>query len=470
MSFSKQLLSGAIYTAIAKYSSLVISLLITAVLARILSPEDFGTVAIATILIQFFSTVTTVGISPAIVQNKGLSEEELGSIYSFTIFLSFIFTGVFCAISPIIAYVYEKAELKIICCLLSLNILFSFVNIVPNALLLKEKLFGFIAIRTLLVQAIIGILAIISAFKGAGIYSLLINPVVGSLLIYIVTINSRYVKLKVHFHIQWSAVRKIARYSFYQALFNISYILYRNIDKLIIGHINGMQTLGYYEKSYRLMMLPLENVSNVIGPVLHPLLSDIQNKPEEIINKYLKIQKLLSYVGFPLTVFCFFSAEDLIMLLFGDQWEPSVYIFKILSLSVGIQVVQSSIGPIYQSLNETKSLFIASFISLFIVLVAIMIGLHLGSIKYVAIAIVIAFHFIYLIYHVILCVIRKNIHLLRFVTVLIPAILFSLGLTVIMIVSRHYFTFENHILSLIYNTSLIVLSLFITLGRILKPK
>lgn len=470
MSFSKQLLSGAIYTAIAKYSSLAISLLITAVLARILSPEDFGIVAIATIIIQFFSTVTTVGISPAIVQHKDLSKEELDNIYSFTILLAVIFTCVFCIISPIISYTYKKEELKIICCLLSLNIFFSFVNIVPNALLLKEKLFRFIAIRTLLVQVIIGILAIISALKGAGIYSLLMNPIVGSILIYIITIQSKYIKLKLHFHIQWSAVRKIARYSIYQALFNMSYLLYRNIDKLIIGHINGMQILGYYEKSYRLMMLPLENVSNVIGPVLHPLLSDIQNKPEEIINKYLKIQRLLSYVGFPLTVFCFFSAEDLIIILFGTQWEPSVSIFKILSLSVGIQVVQSSIGPIYQSLNETKRLFVASFISLVIVIAAIMTGFYFGGIKYVAMAIVFAFYAIYLIYHILLCYAKKYVYLRNFISVLIPAILLSLGLAVIISVSRHYIAFENHFLSLIYNIVLIALFLIVAFTKILKHK
>ena len=402
MSFSSQLLLGTIYTAIAKYSSLTISLLITVFLARIISPEDFGTVAIASIVIMFFSTITTMGISPAIVQDKELSSYDINSIYSFTLLLSVIFALLFCAISPIIAFVYSDNQLMIVCCLLSLSVLFSFANIVPNALLLKQKIFKFIAIRTLIVQVIVGIFAIIAALKGAGLYALLINPVIGSMLIYYISIKNEYVELQMTTHIVWSSVKKIARFSIYQMMFNVLYLLYRNIDKLIIGGTYGMTSLGYYEKSYRFMMLPLENISGVIGPVLHPLLSDLQKDPQSIMRKYLKIQRVASFIGFPLSVLCYFSAEDLIILIFGEQWYPSVPIFRILALSVGIQVAQSSIGPVLQALGNPRKLFFASFFSFIVVLMSILIGLYFGGIELVALMLVVAFHMVYIIYHLFL--------------------------------------------------------------------
>lgn len=144
-------------------------------------------------------------------------------------------------------------------------------------------------------------------------------------------------------------------------LFNIVNLVYRNIDKLLIGKCFGMVELGYYEKSYRLMMLPLENVSNVITPVLHPILSEYQNDVPFIYSKYKTLVSFLAWIGFPLSAFLYYSSSEIILLLFGEQWEASIPVFQILSLSVGLQLVQSAIGSIYQVTNQVKKMFVVSF-------------------------------------------------------------------------------------------------------------
>ena len=90
-----QLISGVLYTAIAKYSGLIISLIVTAILARLLTPDDFGIVAIATVFINFFELFTTIGFSSAIIQNKDLTEKDLSNIYSFTIWMGFVLSLLF---------------------------------------------------------------------------------------------------------------------------------------------------------------------------------------------------------------------------------------------------------------------------------------------------------------------------------------------------------------------------------------
>ena len=176
-SIRKEFFSGVFYTAIAKYSGIIISIVVTAILARIISPESFGVVAIATIFINFFSTLTTVGISPAIVQNKSIDDHEIKSINAFTFLLAAIITLLYIVAIPIVVNFYDSSDLKWIMLLLSFNVFFSIAATVPNALLLKDKDFKFISIRTFADQLFLGDIFVIAELSGFGIYVLLINTV-----------------------------------------------------------------------------------------------------------------------------------------------------------------------------------------------------------------------------------------------------------------------------------------------------
>ena len=180
-----QLTSGVFYIAIAKYAGIVISLAVSGVLARLLSPSDFGIVAVATVIITFFSIFSDLGIAPAIIQYKKLTGEELNGIFSFTIWSGLAASLLFFGSSWLIASYYDSPQLVRICQFLSVNLLFAAMNIVPNALLYKQKRFRFIAMRNLCVQGSVGTIAVIAALSGAGIYALLINPIVSLSLIHI---------------------------------------------------------------------------------------------------------------------------------------------------------------------------------------------------------------------------------------------------------------------------------------------
>lgn len=393
-----ELISGVVYSAIAKYSNIIISIIVTMILSRLLKPELFGTVAIATIFISFFSTLTTVGISPAIVQNKTITHNELQSINSFTFLLALAFSLCYILCIPLITRFYENHNsLSNILYLLSINIFFSIASIVPNALFLKNKQFKFIGIRTLFIQLIMGIIAIVGAFKGLGIYSLLINPILGSICLFIINFYIYPIKFQ---PITKSSLDKILSFSTYQMLFNITYLAYRNIDKIFIGRIYNMSILGYYEKSYRLMMLPLENISGVISPVLHPILSEYQNDYNYIWNSYLKILTALAEIGFLLTVIIYFASDSLITIMYGSQWEQSIPIFKILSLSIGIQIIQSPIGAIFQSINKVKGLLFSSLWMLFFIICSIITSYYFNHIEYLTRGIVISFILGFIIYQI----------------------------------------------------------------------
>lgn len=357
----KELISGISYTAISKYSGIIISLIISGILARLLAPEDFGIVAVATVIITFFGIFSDLGISSAIVQNKELQKENLSDLFSFTIWLGLGLSLLFLALSPLIAVYYQSDSLLPICQLLSLNLFFNTINIVPNALLYKNKEFKFLAKRNLMVQFIVGLLAVIAALSGAGLYALVINPILSSFILFI--ISYRRNPQPIRFVSGIDTLRLIFSYSIYQFLFNLINYFSRNLDKLLIGKYMGMYPLGYYEKSYRLMMLPIQNITFVITPVLHPILSDFQNDLRYLASAYERIIRTLAFIGFPLSVFLFFTAKEITLLIFGNQWLPSVPIFQILALSAGFQIILSSSGAIFQAANDTKSLFICGLFS-----------------------------------------------------------------------------------------------------------
>lgn len=381
-SVKKELVSGVMYTGAAKYAGIAVALGVTAVLARMLPPEDFGPIAVATVIITFFNVFSDWGIGPAVIQNRQLTKQDLGGIFSFTMWAGITAAGIFFGCSWFIAGFYETDVLRPICQLLSLNLLFASLNIVPNALLFKEKRFRFIAVRNLCVQGIAGIAAIAAAFSGAGIYALTINPIVSSAAMLV--INLRENPLVPELIPSRRAIGKIFSFSAYQFAFNFINFFSRNADKLLIGKYM-MPLLGYYEKSYRLMMLPLQNITNVVSPVMHPIFSEYQNDLAKLSSSYLKVVRFLAFVGFPLSVFLWFSAHEIVLTVFGGQWEPSVPVFRILTTTVGMQVVLSTSGSVFQAAGQTKMLFISGLLSAVLNVGAICVGIFAyGSLEAVA--------------------------------------------------------------------------------------
>ncbi len=386
----QQLFSGVFYTAIANYSGIIISLVVAGILARLLSPDDFGIVAIATVIISFFAIFTDMGLSPAIIQNKALTQDDLTNIYSFTFWTGIAVALLFFIASwPISAY-YDSPILRTLCQLLSINLFFASVNIVPGALFYKNKEFKFIAIRSFVIQITAGTGAIIAALSGAGLYALLITPIVSSILIYIISFHRYPQHLRMTLGL--SSIRKIFSYSVYQFLFNVICYFSRNLDKLLIGKHMGMSDLGYYEKSYRLMMLPLQNITQVITPVMHPIFSDFQDDKGKLATSYERILRFLAFIGLPLSVLLFFTAEEVTLIIFGNQWLPSVAVFRILALSVGIQIILSSSGSIFQAAGDTRSLFICGLFSSTLNVAGIVLGIfYFGTLTAIAGCIVTTF-------------------------------------------------------------------------------
>lgn len=386
---------AALINAVGKYLKIFLSLVVNAILARILSPNDYGIVAVITVFSTFFTTFSDMGFGAAIIQNKELTKEDIDNIYSFTVYISFLLMIIFCICTVPISLFYNDSVYIPLGMILSVSLLFNAMNMVPNGILNRDKKFVSIAIRTVVVYVGASIIAVILAFLGFSYYALAVQAVLTSLFQFLWNIFTTRPKFK--FKFSMLSIKKVLNYSGFQFAFNIVNYFSRNLDNLLTGKFLGHEELGYYNKSYSLMLYPVNNLTGVISPVLHPILSDYQNKLDIIYQKYMKIVKMLMCIGIFIAPFCYLAAPEIIAILYGDNWDESIVCFQYLAIAIIPQMINSSAGAIFQAIGNTKLLFINSCINTGITITAILIGVLVGKniqILSICVAISYIFHFI----------------------------------------------------------------------------
>lgn len=360
-SIKKEFTKGVFWIAVAKYSGIVIQLLISAILARKIAPSDFGTIAVAMVVMYFLDILADIGIGPAVVQYKQLTKHHLNSLFTLTAYLGVFLMAVLYLLSGVIADYYADIMLERVCQILSLAILFHSLNVVPNALMRKDQRFQTIAYRTLFFRILSGGIAVWGAFHGWGIYALLVSPILTA--IGVLCVNYYHYPLQFVLRMNNEAIKMVASFSVFQFAFSFCNYFSRNLDKLIIGKFFSMTQLGYYDKSYHLMMLPIQNVAYVIDPVLHPVLSSLQDNKSELKLKNQKLAVLISNISFPIGLMLFFCAGELIKIVYGSRWDAAIPVFRILALSLPLQMILSTNVPFFQAAGKTNHLFVSGMLN-----------------------------------------------------------------------------------------------------------
>ena len=437
---------AALINGIGKYSKIAFSILVGAILARILSPEDYGIVAVITVFSTFFTTFSDMGFGSAIIQNKQLTQDDIDNIFSFTVYISIGLMLVFGICSFPIASFYGNSVYVPLGQLLSIALLFNALNMVPNGILNRDKKFVSIALRTVVVYISASIIAIILALFGFRYYALVVQSILTAFFQFVWNYATTRPKFRWKFRLQ--SIRKVLNYSAYQFAFNLVNYFSRNLDNLLTGKLMGSAELGYYNKAYTLMLYPVNNLTGVVSPVLHPILSEYQEKKQIIYMKYLKIVKLLACIGIYVAPVCYLGSEEIISILYGNNWSQSVVCFQLLSIAILPQMINSSAGSIFQALGNTRLLFANSCINTIITVFAILCGVFIGgNIETLSACVAIAyvFHFCTAFYMLIKMGFKYKIRF--FIKDIAPELL----ILVIMIVSvfLYPFSIQNTFLSIL---------------------
>ena len=351
-------------------------LLTTIIFAHLLSPADFGLLGMAMVIIGFVEIFKDLGATAAIIQKKELSEALLSSIFwvnvGFGILAAaFLFLG-----APLGGLFYRESGVVDILRILSLSFFISSLSILHQALL--QRSLAFQALAAVEISAVVcgAAVGISLAWSGAGVWSFVFQVLttvsVSTILLWL---SSSW---RPHWIFHWTEVKSIRSFGLNLAGFNIVNYFSRNADYLLIGRYLGAQNLGYYTLAYRILLFPLQNISAVIGKVMYPVLSTLQDDNRRFVPAYLKITSAIAFFAFPLMAGIFVLADPFVFTFFGDKWRAVIPLIMIFAPVGLIQSIGTTVGSIYQAKGRTDWMFKWGAGSGAVTVLAFIIGMRWG--------------------------------------------------------------------------------------------
>lgn len=435
MSLTSKTTKGVFWSGSSQVLKQIFQLIITAILARLLSPSDFGTLGMATVFISFITIFNEMGISAAIVQKKDMKHEHLSSIFFINIGMGLLLTALTIFVSPLIASFYQKDALKKIVIFLSFNFLFGSFAIIQQALLLKSFEFKKLMLADVVSLILSGFIGIFLAYSGFGVWSLVIQSLANTLfrVISLWIVSS----FRPKFLFDWNGVKNYFLFSFNVLGSNIINYFARNLDYLLIGKFLGPAQLGYYTLAYKLMLYPLKNITSVIAGVFFPAFSAIQDNKPKIKEAYLKGIQYIALLTFPLMLGLFAIAPEFIMVVYGKKWGPAIFVIRVLCFTGMCQSIGTTVGTIFLSCGRPDLQFKWSIFAVPLICIAIAIGLKWG-INGVAVSYTAAELCLWLLSHVIANKLI-NLKMKDFLMSLIPITLISFSMLIIVSGFHYYF-------------------------------
>ncbi len=371
-------LSSVSWSFLDQMSLFVINLFISAVLARLIEPSEFGLLAMVTVITGFLEVFKTVGLNESLIQKKNLSSQDINTVFWFTLFITFLLTIFIFFSAPWIAKFYNNQRLEPITYAIGGLFFLNTLGSIPDALIRKDLLFKSFFLRNLLNRLIYGSIGISLAYAGYGIWSLIISQYVS--VFFITWVSFKIIQWRPRFFFDKKILKPHLLFGLPLLTLKIFYYWSSNIDTLLIGKKLGEQTLGYYNKAYGLMTLPVNKISSSISRVIFPMFSQEKNNMKKIWEKYLKLLSISAFLIFPLMGAMFILAKEIILLVYGPNWMPSVMIFKKFAF-IGAILGLTYTGTILKSVGETKKILYVNIPSKLITILAIIIGLHYKGIN-----------------------------------------------------------------------------------------
>lgn len=330
-SLKQQTIKGVTWSSIERFSVQGIQFLIMIIMARLLSPNDYGLIGMLTVFISIAQSLIDSGFSQALIRKQNRTETDNSTVFYFNIGVGICIYLLFYLIAPLISQFYNTPELTAIMRVISLGIIFNSLAVVQRALLTIQINFKTQAKASLIAAIASGIIGITMAYKGFGVWSIvmlqLVNLSLNTILLWSFT--------------GWHPTSKFSKDSFCELFAfgskllasGILDTLYRNIYLIAIGKLFTASRLGYYTRAQQFSDFPSSNLTGVLQRVTYPILCKIQDDTERLAQAYRKFLRISAFLIFPLMVGLSAVSEPFILLLLKEQWHFAAVILQIISFA-----------------------------------------------------------------------------------------------------------------------------------------
>ncbi|WP_432504961.1 lipopolysaccharide biosynthesis protein [Kineococcus arenarius] len=346
------------------------------VLARLLTPDDYGLMAMAWVITGFVATVGSLGLSEAVVQREHVSHAQASTLFWLNLALGVLLTGLVAASAPLLAMFYGRSELVGITLALSVTFLLGALTVQHQAILLRRLAFRTLALRSFTSGITEIAVSVAAAFLGAGYWSLVYGQLAGVVLNVVVLWSA----------VDWrpgrprrrSGVRSFVSFGGGISTFRVLDYASRNADNLLIGRFLGADALGLYTRGYGLLMAPLQQIHGPVANVVRPTMAGLWKEPDRYRRYYLSALSGLCFLVAPVVVLLAVLAEQVVEVLLGRPWLPSADVFRWLSVAGLLQVVGFTNGWLYATSGRSWAMARWALISRPVLILSFVVGLPWG--------------------------------------------------------------------------------------------
>jgi O-antigen/teichoic acid export membrane protein len=361
---------------ISKGSQILIQTSATVILARLLTPADFGLVAMVATVTGLAQAFADLGLSEATIQRKEITRDQVTALFWVNVAFGLGLMLLTMALSPVIARFYRDPRLTNIALLLSLTFLFGGLRVQPDALLKRQMRFLALAIRDTACYAIAVPIAITLAWRGAGYWALVSMPLISNFTQ--MSLSWVMIRWRPGLPRRGARVRSMLAFGGNIAASYFILNMSRSADNVLIGWYWGAGPLGLYSRAYNLLMLPVNQLIVPAGSVAVPTLSRIQDDPGRFAHYYLRAVNLIIWACAPIFSFLFVAAQPVIILLLGHQWRDAAPIFQLLAISALGQVLLESTIWLFISQGRSLKLLVLLLVVSPLLVISYAIGLPFG--------------------------------------------------------------------------------------------
>jgi O-antigen/teichoic acid export membrane protein len=367
---------GGAVTAVSQGLRFAVMLLTTAVLGRLLTPQDYGLIGMVAIVMGFVSLFKDLGLSAAVIQREDLTGRQVSTLFWINLCFSLAVMLLTVALAPAIAWFFGEPRLTGVTAAYAVGFIFGGLAVQHEALLRRRMRFAALAGANLAALFVNAAVTVALAWAGFGYWALVCGQLALGLSFAVCV---------------WAVcgwrpgrpgtlaeVRPLLAFGRNLTGFTVVNYFARNLDNLLIGRVWGAVQLGFYAKAYQLLLLPLDQVNEPISAVAVPALSRLGDDPERYRRAYLRLLEKVAIATMPLMAFMIASSDWIVRVVLGPQWGEAARIFMLLGISGLFQPVANTTGWLLISQGRARHLAQWGLIGGAVSVVAIVAGLPWG--------------------------------------------------------------------------------------------
>lgn len=370
---------GLLWSIMGQFGYLLISFITNLILARLLSPNAFGVIAIAYFFIVISKVFIESGLSGALIRKKNVNDLDYSTVFIFNLTVSVVLYIIIFISSPFIEDFYKIDNLSYYIRILSVVLIINSFQIVQNVRLVKKLEYKKISLYTLISIILSSLIALLMAYLDYGVLALIYLQILNSLILTsIFWVKEGSVKL---ISFSTKSFKEIYSFGLFTTLSSLLNTGFDNVYQLILGKYFNLSQTGFYYQAKKLTEIPVTIIKSTTLGVVYAALSETREEKKRFDNLYLSTVRIFSYLVGIICLIIFLFSEQIIIILYGQKWLGANFYMKIMSLSSFFYMQEMFNRVLFKVFNYTSRIFILEIIKKSVSLITLLLGVYFLSIE-----------------------------------------------------------------------------------------